>query len=55
LASVLLRSFSSAGKPFCWIKKMIFEKTEVLFCYGKCPILILMKTSIVKPVALKPV
>jgi hypothetical protein len=29
---------------------MIFEKTEVLFCYGKYPILILMKTPIVKPV-----
>ena len=26
---------------------MIFEKTEVLFCYGKYPILILMKTPIV--------
>jgi hypothetical protein len=32
---------------------MIFEKTEVLFCYGKYPILILMKTPIVKPVQLK--
>jgi hypothetical protein len=39
---------------------MIFEKTEVLFCYGTYPILILMKshycimkTPIVKPVALK--
>jgi hypothetical protein len=32
---------------------MIFEKTQVLFCYGKYPILILMKTPIVKPVALK--
>ena len=38
---------------------MIFEKTEVLFCYGKYPILILMKnpycimkTPIVKPVGL---
>jgi hypothetical protein len=26
---------------------MILEKTEVLFCYGKYPILILMKTPIV--------
>jgi hypothetical protein len=34
---------------------MIFEKTEVLFCYGKYPILILMKTPIVKPVQLKAV
>jgi hypothetical protein len=32
---------------------MILEKTEVLFCYGKYPILILMKTPIVKPVGLK--
>jgi len=31
---------------------VILEKTEVLFCYGKYPILILMKTPIVKPVAL---
>jgi hypothetical protein len=38
---------------WCWIKKMILEKTEVLFCYGKYPILILMKTPIVKPVGLK--
>jgi hypothetical protein len=37
----------------CWIKKMILEKTEVLFCYGKYSILILMKTLIVKPVGLK--
>jgi len=32
---------------FCWIKKMIFEKIKVLFCYGKYLILILMKTPIV--------
>jgi len=31
----------------CWIKNVILEKTEVLFCYGKYPILILMKTPIV--------
>jgi hypothetical protein len=36
----------------CWIKKMILEKTKVLFCWGKYPILILMKTPIVKPVGL---
>jgi len=40
-------------KAMCWIKKMILEKTEVLFCYEKYPILILMKTPIVKPVGLK--
>jgi len=34
---------------------MILEKTEVLFCYGKYPILILMNSPIVKPVELKPV
>ena len=34
---------------------MILEKTEVLFCYGKYPILILMKTPIVKSVQLKAV
>jgi hypothetical protein len=26
----------------CWIKNVILEKTEVLFCYGKYPILILI-------------
>jgi len=31
---------------------VILEKTEVLFCYGKYPILILMKTPIVKLVGL---
>jgi hypothetical protein len=31
---------------------MILEKTEVLFCYRKCPILILMKSPIVKSVGL---
>jgi hypothetical protein len=29
---------------------MILEKTEVLFCYGKCPVLIIIKSPIVKPV-----
>jgi len=31
---------------------MILEKTKVLFCYGKCPILMLMKSPIVKPIGL---
>jgi len=32
---------------------MILEKTEVLFYYGKQPVLIVIKAPIVKPVGLK--
>jgi len=35
------------GITLCWIKNVILEKTKVVFCYGKYPILILMKTPIV--------
>jgi len=54
MGNYIERDYSLAlRREKCWIKKMILEKTEVLFCYGKYPILIQMKTPIVKPVGLK--